>query len=309
MNKNSISTKKIQSLRKETKKVVEAIKKMGGQGAKKDEGFKVVITGKGGAGKTTITAFLARLFAKKGYKVLAVDEDPQMNLPFAIGISPDEAASITPLSRNLDYIEEKTGAKPGSGWGLLLRLNPDVEDVVDRFGVTGPDNVNLLVMGTVVQAATGCLCPENALLEAVMNYIVLREKEIVLMDTQAGMEHFGRAIARGFSQALIVTDPSFNSVQVSLNLAKLAKQLNIKNIHLVINKVRNRKEEIKVNKYLKTMSNIRFDTVTVIPFDPVLLEVEPSVEPFITEKEYSLVTWKMIDLMETLEKYAFKKGR
>ncbi len=82
---------------------------------------------------------------------------------------------------------------------MYLRLNPDVDDVVERFGLIGPDGVRLLVMGTVVQAATGCMCPENALPDAVMDYTVLRKREAILMDTQAGMEHFGRAVSEGFS--------------------------------------------------------------------------------------------------------------
>jgi hypothetical protein len=68
----------------------------------------------------------------------------------------------------------------------MLTLNPDVSDVVERFGIKGPDGVNILVMGTIVQAATGCLCPENALLESVVRYINLREGEVILMDTAGG---------------------------------------------------------------------------------------------------------------------------
>ena len=99
-----------------------------------EQGFRVVVTGKGGVGKTTITALLSHLFIRNGYTTLAVDEDPQMNLPYALGIPPDGGEGIVPLTRNLDYIEEKTGARPGTGWGLMLTLNPDVADVVDRFG-------------------------------------------------------------------------------------------------------------------------------------------------------------------------------
>jgi CO dehydrogenase maturation factor len=111
------------------------------------QGFRIVITGKGGVGKTTITSLLSHLFAGRGYSVLAVDEDPQMNLPYAIGVSPEDAESIVPLSKNLDYIEEKTGARPDSGYGLMFSLNPDVSDVVERFGMKGPNGVNILVMG------------------------------------------------------------------------------------------------------------------------------------------------------------------
>ena len=203
-----------------------------------ERGFRVVITGKGGVGKTTITALLSHLFAQKRFTTLAVDEDPQMNLPYAIGIPREDSEMIVPLTRNLDYVEEKTGARPGEGWGLMLRLNPDVSDVVERFGVKGPEGINILVMGTVVQAATGCLCPENALLESVVRYINLRDNEVILMDTQAGVEHFGRAIAQGFDQALLVTDPTFNAVQVVKHSAHLAKELGIPSVHLIINRVR-----------------------------------------------------------------------
>ncbi len=274
------------------------------KGMKKEEGFRVVITGKGGAGKTTITAILARLFAKKGYKVLAVDEDPQMNLPFVLGLAPEEVKKIVPLSKNVDYIEEKTGARPGEGWGIYLRLNPDVDDVVERFGLIGPDGVRLLVMGTVVQAATGCMCPENALLNSVMDYIVLRRNEVILMDTQAGMEHFGRAISEGFSQAVIVTEPSFNSIQVGTYLGKLARELNIKNVHLVINKVRNESDEEKATKILRSISNVDFDNFITLPYDETLLEVEPSIDPIVNGRVESKILSKTIELIEILEDYA-----
>jgi CO dehydrogenase maturation factor len=89
----------------------------------REEGFKVVVTGKGGAGKTTISALLARILARRGYRVLAVDEDPQVNLPNALGLPKEVADKIAPLSRNVDYIEEKTGAQPGEEWGVFLIVN------------------------------------------------------------------------------------------------------------------------------------------------------------------------------------------
>ncbi|MFO8088887.1 MAG: hypothetical protein R6U13_03555 [Desulfatiglandaceae bacterium] len=108
---------------------------------------RIVIAGKGGVGKTT----------------LAADEDPQQDLIFSLGFPTERAEEIVPISRNLYYIEEKTGAMPGQSWGVMLNLNPDVSDVVERFGMRIGKNINILVMGRVLQAATGCLCPENSL--------------------------------------------------------------------------------------------------------------------------------------------------
>lgn len=246
----------------------------------KERGSRIFITGKGGVGKTTITALLAHLFAEKGFTTLAVDEDPQMNLPYALGIPREESGRIVPLAKNFDYVEEKTGARPGAGWGMMLRLNPDVEDVVERFGVKGPGGVNILVMGTVEQAATGCLCPENTLLESVMRYINLREGEVILMDTPAGVEHFGRTIARGFDQALMITDPTFNAVQVVRHAAQLAKGLGIRSVYLVINRVRSENDIRKVQELLGDTVDL-FSGQFYLPYDENLIACEPDVRPLL----------------------------
>ncbi|NJE11327.1 AAA family ATPase [Thermococcus sp. MAR1] len=268
-----------------------------------EEGFRVVITGKGGVGKTTMTAILARLLARDGYRVLAVDEDPQMNLAHALGVPKEVRDKIVPLNRNLDYIEEKTGARPGTNWGLYFSLTPDVRDVVDRFGVVGPDGVMLLVMGSVVQAAAGCLCPENALLDAVIKYINLRKGEIILMDTQAGLEHFGRALAKGFKQAVILTEPTYNSVQVAVDAAKLAKQLGIEHIHLVINKVKKSTHVEKVERILNELGFNDFTTKTVIPYDEMVEEYDPEIEAILANPE-SPTYVKALELKDILLKYA-----
>ncbi|ASA78120.1 AAA family ATPase [Thermococcus sp. 5-4] len=268
-----------------------------------EEGFRVVITGKGGVGKTTMTAILARLLARDGYRVLAVDEDPQMNLAHALGVPKEVRDKIVPLNRNLDYIEEKTGARPGTNWGLYFSLTPDVRDVVDRFGVVGPDGVMLLVMGSVVQAAAGCLCPENALLDAVIKYINLRKGEIILMDTQAGLEHFGRALARGFKQAVILTEPTYNSVQVAVDAAKLARQLGIDHIHLVINKVKKEGHVEKVERILNELGFNDFTTKTVIPYDEMVEEYDPEIEAILANPE-SPTYMKALELKDILLKYA-----
>ena len=239
--------------------------------------FRVVVTGKGGVGKTTLTALLARHMSRRGYRVLALDADPQMNLPYALGLDADEAHSLVPLSENDDYVEEKTGVRPGEGWGLFFRLNPDVDDVVDRFGVRGPDGVRLLVMGNTVQPAAGCLCPENALLGSVANAMSLRHDEAILMDTQAGFEHFGRALAKGFRHAVVVSDPTFNGLQVALRAATLARDLGIESVHLVVNRARNKLDFDRSLATLEAEGGFPFTSRHWLPMDPLLPRVEPSI--------------------------------
>jgi CO dehydrogenase maturation factor len=229
------------------------------------------------------------LLAKDSFRVLALDADPQMNLPYALGLPHERARGLVPLSENPDYVEEKTGARPGSGWGLFFRLNPNVDDVVERFGVVGPEDVRLLVMGNTVQPAAGCVCPENSLLAAVANAVSLRRGEAILLDTQAGIEHFGRALAQGFRHAVVVTDPTFNGVQVALHAAHLARDLGIPAIHLVVNRVRNDSDVARVSQVLEDHGSFPFTSTHLLPYEEQLLQSEPDVGPLLTHPDSALL--------------------
>ncbi len=274
---------------------------------KQPNGFRVVITGKGGVGKTTLTACLARLLSQKGIKVLAADEDPQMNLPYALGLPLAQAAALVPLNRNHDYIEEKTGVRPGKSFGSLFRLNPRVDDVVARFGVQIDERLSLLVMGTVIQAAAGCLCSENVLLDSVMSHLSLRQDEAILLDTQAGVEHFGRALAEGFSQCLVVTDTSFNALAVARHAAELARQSGIGQIHLVVN--RRREDGSRKLTELLALTGIdlanHFDSVHSLPLEPRFEELEPDVTRILGEESGYVQALQVL----AEEMLAFQAGR
>lgn len=239
------------------------------------KGIRVVVAGKGGTGKTTLAAALCLLQAKSG-RVLAVDQDSQQNLAFALGYPRQLAATLSPITEDHDYLEEKTGSAPGS-FGGLMRLNPDVSDMADRFGVHIAPNLDLLVMGSVTRAASGCLCSENALLGSMVRYLECMDEDLIMMDTQAGLEPFGRAVAEGFGCALVVTDPTSNSLQVAERAGRLAKDMGIRRVRLVVNRYEKRSER----KLDEIIASDTFISIHRLPFDPSIYDHDPDVGPVV----------------------------
>ncbi|MEM2338574.1 MAG: AAA family ATPase [Nitrososphaerales archaeon] len=232
--------------------------------------MKIAVVGKGGVGKTTIAANLARLFAKDGYLVLAIDADPAMNLAHSLGIDKSISSKIIPLADNNDLIEERTGARPGS-IGSVFSLTPKVHDIAEKYSVMGPDNVRLLVMGTVKSAGSGCMCPANSLLRALFRHLLIESKDVIVVDMEAGLEHLGRGIVRGFDFILNVVEPSIQSVDTTVRIVKLAKDLNVKNIIIVGNKVRNEKQKGFLEEELKKND---LKLTSLIPYDEKVLEAD-----------------------------------
>ncbi|KPV64542.1 MAG: CobQ/CobB/MinD/ParA nucleotide binding domain protein [Candidatus Bathyarchaeota archaeon BA1] len=233
--------------------------------------MKVAITGKGGVGKTFIAATLSRLLARDGYGVLAVDADPAMSLAYALGISADMLSKIVPICENSGLIEERTGAKPGSGFGAIFSLTPTVSDIADRFGVSGPDGVKLLVMGTVRAGGTGCLCPANALLRALIQHIMLERKEAVVMDMEAGLEHLGRATIKGVNAVVVVVEAGSQSMETAQRIRRLSVDIGVGDILAVGNKMRTDEDREFIEGSLE---KIGLKPSCMIPFDPSLLQAD-----------------------------------
>lgn len=195
--------------------------------------MKIAITGKGGSGKTTLAAGLSLLFSQQGKHVIAVDCDPDMNLGFSLNFT--QLEKITPIVEMKSLIAERTEATSDQAAGYF-KLNPKVDDIPEKF-CPEQNNIRLIVMGKVNKAGGGCLCPENAFVKRLISHLVTSPGEVVILDMVAGSEHLGRGTAESVDTFLIVTEPTQMGINTALNIKSLAKDLGIKQIFFVGNKI------------------------------------------------------------------------
>ena len=229
--------------------------------------MKIAVSGKGGVGKSTVSGTLARQFAAGGYKVIAVDADPDANLAQYIGISKDLLAKITPLVEMDELIEERTGSKKGQIGGFF-KLNPKVDDIPDTYSITHK-GVRFLQLERVKSGGTGCYCPENALLRSLMSHLLVYDKDVVILDMEAGVEHLSRGTSRSVDLMLIVVEPALASLKTAGSIRDLAGDLDIENIAVVGNKIHSERDKEIIQRELPDFKIIGF-----LPHDPDTVEAE-----------------------------------
>lgn len=220
-------------------------------------GIKIAVSGKGGAGKTTVAAALIRLYAATHRRVYAVDADPDASLALVLGLSPEEAAKIRPVIELKEQIREITG-----GEGEFFRLNPDLGGILDDFCYR-LGNILFIRMGELKKAGTSCYCRENAFLNALVSALLLERDEVVVMDMPAGIEHLSRGTARGVDVMVIVTEPTERSFHTAQLVEKLAVEIGVPRIIMVGNKVRTSEEGAKI------VAAFPGKVVVLLPFDEV----------------------------------------
>jgi CO dehydrogenase maturation factor len=243
--------------------------------------MKLAITGKGGTGKTTVAGILIHLFNKDGFKVLAVDADPDANLASAMGIPPKQAASILPISKQRQLITERTGAKPKQ-FGQLFKINPTVNDIPDNFCIAY-DNIKLLVMGAVQKGGSGCACPENILLRSLLSEIILNRDEAVIVDMEAGIEHLGRSTSQAIDKMLIVVEPGSRSVFTAKTILRLAREIGVETFGIIGNKIQDENQKKWIDDQFPDTP-----VIGMIPYSKIVMESDLREQPLVNILDVSL---------------------
>jgi CO dehydrogenase maturation factor len=239
--------------------------------------MKIAVSGKGGVGKTTISANLAKLFAQQGYTVYAVDADPDSSLGLALGINENELDKIKPVIDMREFIGDQIGD------GAFYTLNPLVNKIPEQFSINLNNNapqksqdgtcqtkmgsIRFLRMGGIKKGGSDCYCRENTFLKALVNSLILDTNDVVILDMGAGIEHLTRGTSRGVDLMLIVTEPGKSSIQTARIVESLARDLEVKEIKFIANKIRTQRELSFINENFKEN-----ELLGVINFDEAVSE-------------------------------------
>lgn len=177
--------------------------------------------------------------------MLAIDADTNPNLASVLGIPRNQAEEIVTLPRNL--MERRT-MEDGS---VKQFFTGDPEALVGEFGIKGPDDVRLMVMGKVGHAGSGCLCSAHA--------------------SEAGLEHLSRGTGRHVSRIVAVLEPYYRSMETARNVVSLANDLGVADVVVLANKVRDNQDSDAIGEFCDKHN---MHLIGTVPFDLALANVE-----------------------------------
>ncbi len=211
--------------------------------------MKVAVAGKGGIGKTSISAAISRVLADRGEEVFAVDADPNNCLGHALGLDARFIETLEPVSEMKELLRQRSGA---GVLGVAFSMVPEVADLIDEFSVReGP--LRLMVMGSIIQGGSGCACPENATLKALLRELVDLPVHIIV-DMEAGLEHLGRGTAMAMDTLLTVTDATPPALRTAERIIGLARDIGFEDLRYVGNRVRSEQDAATIRAALEGIS-------------------------------------------------------
>lgn len=213
--------------------------------------MKVGIVGKGGVGKTTLSAMICQAFRARGQRVLAIDTDSNPNLAISLGLDEDTANSAPVVPRNLAV-------------GGMAQWTP--QRLIEVFGLPTPSGVTLLHAMRVDQAGAGCTCTSHAAVRSILGSAIEEEADVTVVDMEAGLEHLSRS---GGTLAyadvmLMIMEPTRKSILTAARTIDLAQELGIPRIAGVGNKAKLPQD---AEFYEKVAAEFGVPLAAIVPWD------------------------------------------
>jgi CO dehydrogenase maturation factor len=197
--------------------------------------MKIEVSGKGGSGKSTLSVLIARALSKRGFRVLLVDGDES-------NVGLENLVGVSPPVHLLEYLGGKKGFKEKLNQQMMMD-NPAgifsgkqrIKDI-PRECIAPSEGVDLLIIGKIHHFGEGCACPIGILSKKFLSSIDMDKNEIIIMDTEAGVEHFGRGIVGECDLILGVIDPTAESFHLARKMEAMAAKAG-KDLYFILNKV------------------------------------------------------------------------
>ena len=220
--------------------------------------MKIIICGKGGCGKSTTAALLAKAYQREGRNVLVVDSD-ESNYGLYRQLGLDLPEDFT------HYFGGKKGAyRVFDDKGYVFDEKWNISDIPREF-LTGDGNLHLMAIGKIAEAEEGCACGMGFTAKMLLDNLETGENDVVIVDTEAGVEHFGRGLDRFADVILMVIDPSYESIRLSEKVYDMAQALG-KPVYFILNKADAEQAEIT-----KAALREKEAVIAVIPADPQIM--------------------------------------
>jgi len=221
------------------------------------DAVKLGVVGKGGVGKTTVSGMLARAYADRGRRVVAIDTDSNPNLGLSLGLSLQETEAVPVLPRS---------AVVGAGGTTAAA------DLIGEYGRSTPGGPILLSAIKVAEAGAGCTCSGHATVRSLLAD-ALADVDLTLVDMEAGLEHLSRSggtLAHA-DLLLVVCEPTRKSVLTAARTATLATELGIPHLLAVGNKARTAQDV----EFLRSALHAEgIAMIGVVPFDELVAEAD-----------------------------------
>lgn len=196
--------------------------------------MKIIICGKGGSGKSTIASLIAKGLQHRKFNVLLIDADESnLGLNRLMGVSAP-VSIMDNLGGKKEFKQKINSPLPG-GSGELFRDNMKIDELPEAC-ITQGSGIKLLSIGKIHAPGEGCACPMGMLSKIILSRLALDDNDIILIDTGAGVEHFGRGIDSKCDLILSIVDPSFESFMLAKKIADMADQAKI-DLFFILNKV------------------------------------------------------------------------
>jgi len=220
-----------------------------------NKGLVIAVSGKGGVGKTTTTALMAKILSESNPErsILVIDANPDSNLADVLGITVPRTVGM--VTDDLKKSLEKSEIPP-------TMTKEDILETRIFEILRETPSFDLLVMGR--GEGEGCYCPVNAFLAHIIDRII-KNYDVTLMDMEAGLEHLSRRTDRDVDIMIVVTDPSSMGLQTAKRVKEVAKEVHIdfKKFYLIGNRFKPEMEPMLRDEAQK----LGYEFVGIIPND------------------------------------------